>query len=110
MPILCEKTATIGGPLWGVVAVCLGLALIVLHYAKKKNQSSTGDAFTLGTSSLGAVAGVQLVVISLATLGCQKPAGPFGADDLGFIAISAGILALVSCKAISTVFRKPEGE
>lgn len=107
MPRVCEQVAVLSTPLWGVLAICLGVILILAHFATKKDKASTGDAFTLGTSSLGIVAGVQLVLVSVATLGCESSAGPFGADDLGFIAISAAILALVSYKAITETFHKP---
>jgi hypothetical protein len=107
MLVVCERVTTLSyTPMWGVIAVLIGLILILAHFAIRQG-ASTGDAFTLGTSSLGAVAGLQLIAVSLATLGCKKPAGPFGADDLGFIAISAGILTLVSYRAIAAAFRNP---
>jgi hypothetical protein len=108
LPGLCNQLAIFDSPLWAVVAACLGLVLIGIHFTTRRSDSSTEAAFNLGLSSLGAVAGVQLAIISLTTLGCQKPAGPFQVNDLGFIAISAGIMTLVSCQGIAKVFRKSE--
>lgn len=105
-------------PLWIVGGVAIACFLILTHWATRRNTNA-GDAFILGTSGLGIATGIKLLIVSVTLLIAKGiavlrgfspesvPSGPFGDDDLGFIAVAGFILIFVSIReGIGPVFKK----